>query len=171
MSLRLKDRSGKPAQSVESLLESLKEYTFRVAELTRVVESQRTSTVLVGYVLISIAFLISLVAVFILEKTDFKDQIVSVLLSVFVLISVCGIPILVYRAILRSRQHRTDLRRAMSRLMTTMSFASQIKDHIEFERLDDLLINMHLLEADEALSYARRIVGHSSIDQHNIGKI
>ena len=159
MAERIKLRSGKPSSTTESLLESLREYTQRVSEIAGSIETQRTRTAIVGYSLMSIAFSVSLFASFLLQKPDFNDKFATPFFAAFVVVSAVAIPSLLYSAILRSKQYKRDLQTAVSRLRTTMSYASQIKDHIQFEKLDEMLMEMHLHEADDALTYAARFLG------------
>ena len=162
MAERIKLRSGRPSNTTESLLETLREYTQRVSEMTRSVESQRTRTALVGYSLMSIAVFVALFASFLLQKPDFNDKFAIPFIIVFLTVSAVAIPSLLYSAVMRSRQYKRDLQTAVKRLQTTMSYASQIKDHIQFEKLDEMLMEMHLHEADDALRYAARFIGTHS---------
>jgi len=157
MAERLKSRAGKPTQSVEALLESLREYTDQVLDVTTQAERQRARFALVAYGLLSVVISVSLLAIFVLQRAESKDALVLGMLYGFLAVSALGLPAILYAAFTRYKYYRSDLQRATERLKTTMSYASQIKDHMDFERLEEILMNMHLREADEALARARTV--------------
>jgi hypothetical protein len=150
-------RSSVGLGTTEAILESLRDYTHQVESLARLSERQRSRILLAGYLIMSMVALVGLIATYAIERTSSGDRVLLTIVTIFSAVTLVGLPFIAIEARLRLRQYRTDLQRSVVLLQDTMRFASQIKDHMELDRLEDILLQLRLREADATLEHASRV--------------
>jgi len=153
---RVRVRGPKSFNTIEGITESLRDYNFQVEDLARLIERHRSRTVLVGYLLMSTVVVVLLMGAYVIERIGSSETGVLTIAATFIVTSAFGLPVIAYTALARARQLRGDLRLAMERLSELMRHASQVNEHMDLERLDELLLQFRLKEADAILRHASR---------------
>jgi hypothetical protein len=137
----------------------MQEYTLKVSDISRQVERAKTRLMLIAYLSFCLVWIIYLITSFVRQRLDPTDDFIRIGMYGFFIISVFWLPVIMYANWRRERQHRLGLARAARCLVVTMRYASQIKDHLALERLEGMMLEMHLREAEDALNQSARLLG------------
>lgn len=158
MANSLRIRPGRGLSGIDAMLESLRDYTYQTEELARLIERQRSRIVLVGYLLFSYLLLAATISFYIWSRIESHDATLRIILGAFAAITFVGMPSIVVSAINRYFQYKNDLLRSISRLSDTMRFISQVREHVEGDRIEAAVLELRLKEADSVLEHAERVV-------------
>lgn len=149
-----RSRSHRGASSFESILDSLRDYTMQAEELSRLTERHKARFFLVGYLLVSSSLFSVALSLYIFSRIDENSALIKSALSIFLVISIVGLPITAASARRRFHQYKNDLRRSIDSLSRTMRIASQITDHAALDQIELALIQLRLKEAEIAITHA-----------------
>lgn len=156
MASRLKP--GRGLTSIDAMVESLRDYTFQAEELARLAERQRSRMLLVGYLLFSYLFFVATISIYVWSRIDTHDAALRIALGGFAALTFAGLPLLILNAFNRYSQYKRELQRTISRLSDTIRIISQVRDHVEGDKLEATVLDLRLREADAVLEHAERVL-------------
>lgn len=156
----LKTRPSRSFQSVDAVLDTIRGNVHRVEELTAVLDRQTQRSLIVAYLLLVLAGLLTLatLAVSSVVADAHADKLLIRSIVVFLIFFVSGFGFVFVSALSRRRLFIQQLQFAMMRLEEIAKVASQTQEHLELDRLQDMTLQFHLREAEGALKFANRVL-------------
>lgn len=163
MAESIKVRSVRSFQSVESVIDAIRDNVHRVEELTSVLARQRDRTYMVSYLLGLAAGLVALVVLMASALQsgagyNVNTRLIEVGSAALFAISMVGFILVFMRALNRKRMLEMQLIHASTRLKEILKVASQAQEHLELDRLQDMTLQFHLREAESALDFANEAI-------------
>jgi predicted histidine transporter YuiF (NhaC family) len=162
-------RSSRSFQSVDAVIDTIRDNIHRVEDLTAVLDRQTQRTVFVSYLLLLLAGILSL-ATFVVTSifpnenvhTVINERVLVLVIIAFLVFFALGFGFILVTALGRRRLFVQQLQFATMRLAEIVKVASQTQEHLELDRLESMTLQFHLREAEGALAFADRVLPRSA---------
>jgi hypothetical protein len=162
-------RSSRSFQSVDAVIDTIRDNITRVEDLTAVLDRQTQRTVLIAYVLLMLAGGLGVATFAIISffpgdhsRSINDEKFLLIAISVLILFFAVGFAFILTTALSRRRLFVQQLEFATMRLAEIVKVASQTQEHLDLDRLESMTLQFHLREAEGALSFASRVSPRSS---------